>query len=132
MDAELRARVEGRTTAAEGGCLLWLGGTDTKGYPRVTVGRQMRLVRRLVVEDALGSTIADPSIVVVDTCGNRRCVARDHLRLTARGSAVLPLTCARGHRDDWYVSATGSRRECRGCRRERKRRRRLTGSGRGA
>lgn len=118
MDGALRSRIAARTARADGGCLVWLGGCDQAGYPRIAVGGRMRLVRRLVVEEALGAPIDDPAIVVSDRCGNRRCLALAHLALRTKAEARVAVRCRRDHEPDWRVSPNG-KRTCRACARER-------------
>ena len=63
---------------APGGCRLWTGKLNTPGRTMgvISVHSTTKLVHRVAFEEYYWK----PQSVVVQTCGNRLCIARDHLR----------------------------------------------------
>lgn len=66
------------------GCLLWQGYVDRDGYGRVITGSRIDGTRRsALVHRAMWEALVDPLPVdyeVDHECGQRNCVAVDHLR----------------------------------------------------
>ena len=63
----------------QGGCLVWIGGTDGKGYGRFNVNGRPKRSHRYAWEQANGPI---PEGMFIDhVCHNRACVSVDHLRL---------------------------------------------------
>lgn len=71
--------VEQRSTPAPNGCRIWTGSTNSKGYGNALNGD---LAHRVAFE----AYVRPLAIMerVTQTCGNRLCVARDHLVVGAR------------------------------------------------
>lgn len=69
----------------EGGCLVWTGHINAKGYPRMNVGgKKLVLVYRYVWERTHGPI---PEGAEIDhICFNRACLELSHLRLADRVS----------------------------------------------
>lgn len=137
-----------RCTRDENGCLLWPGST-TGGYARLGVGpdKSFPLTRLL-----LGLERGDPR-EALHSCDNTRCIAPEHLRvgthaenqaeMSARGRSrgghssdgsfrnAQKTHCVRGHAFDegnTYVETTSAglrRRQCRACRADYQRQRRI-------
>jgi len=125
-----------RYTVGPGGCWLWSGPLNAKGYGKH--GRKM--AHRLVYEILRGSV---PDGLQLDhTCRTRQCVNPDHLEPvtsrvnTMRGVGIaarraVSTTCKSGHQligSNVYIDPLGYRR-CRACvarwQRESKERRRV-------
>ena len=63
----------------QGGCLVWVGGTDGKGYGRFNVNGRPKRAHRYAWEQANGPI---PEGMFIDhICHNRACVEVTHLRL---------------------------------------------------
>lgn len=74
------AKVEPRDGSKwDGGCRLWLGNVNNRGYGRVRAYGKLRLAHRVAYELAEGSIPAGAK--VLHTCGNRLCCNPIHLRL---------------------------------------------------
>lgn len=107
------------------GCLLYVGAQRKNGYPVVGEGRSgWHYGHRLVYERAHGA-IPDGHRVH-HTCERTLCVEQSHLQaVTARehaaehGLAAGP--CRRCGADDWYVRPDTRTRQCRECKRRRRR-----------
>jgi hypothetical protein len=63
------------------GCLLWQRAVNSKGAPVAVIDGRTRLVRRVLFEREHGPIA--PGIVLVSTCGVKRCVELSHLQPTA-------------------------------------------------
>jgi len=64
-------------TEEVGDCLEWQGGYTTNGHPQTKHDGKPWMVRRLVL--ALSGVSIKPGYIVATTCGNLRCINRDHL-----------------------------------------------------
>lgn len=60
-----------------GGCHIWTASVSQSGYPMVCVNCRHVSLRRLMKRAKHGQ-------YVTATCGNRRCVRKDHLRVVSR------------------------------------------------
>ncbi len=75
-----------KTQPAEGGCSLWTGATNRKGYGQVWFRGSMRQVHRVVYEAVWGAI--PEGHMVMHLCDEPGCVNPDHLRTgTARDNA---------------------------------------------
>lgn len=109
-----------------GGCWLWMGYKQPDGYGQIWDRVKMRSAHRVAYELFRGPI---PDGLHIDhLCRNRMCVNPEHLEAvtqqenTRRGAAVIT-HCPQGHPyegGNLYVCPRG-KRECRTCRRDRKR-----------
>jgi len=117
------------------GCWLWIGSTDTPGYPSMGVNRKRRHASSVALELA-GRPLAAGQLAL-HKCDVKECVNPDHLyagnrhdnardkiqRGRDRGPAAVnrqKTRCNRGHAlsgDNLYVPSSGHR-HCRTCRSE--------------
>ncbi len=65
-------------------CWLWTGATDARGYPRFWLGNSVTAQRAALI---LSGVELDPAQQVINICGNRRCVRREHLAVASLGEA---------------------------------------------
>lgn len=73
-DQRFAAKVE-----ADGGCLIWTGALDPRGYGRFGLGgRRTVFAHRYALERSLGRPIAD-GMLACHTCDRPSCVNPDHL-----------------------------------------------------
>ena len=74
------------------GCLLWMGKTDKTGFGRVPAGVQGKCIQanRYAYELYFGEI--PEGMCVVQSCGNKRCVGKDHLTLLSRGEVNIMFT----------------------------------------
>jgi hypothetical protein len=79
-----------------GDCLLWAQSVNSTGYPQASIGCTTVMVRRYVFTELLGQTIPK-GCVIASRCGDRLCVAPEHLVAMKRG-AVQALAYAAGRR----------------------------------
>ena len=113
------------------GCWAWTGSRNKSGYGTLNTGRSTQYAHRVVYEILNGDIGAE---TLDHLCRNRSCVNPSHLEPVSRSVNILrgqappavnarKTTCKRGHRldADVYVSKDG-RRDCRVCRRQRRRR----------
>lgn len=63
----------------QGGCMLWLGRTDRKGYGRVFVGGAYKGTHRLSLRHFAGGPPTE-GLHAAHSCAHRHCVAPAHLR----------------------------------------------------
>lgn len=119
-----------------GDCWLWMGRKDKHGYGTVWWENRRQLVHRLVWQMLVG-TIPD-GLQIDHLCRVRSCTNPDHLDVVTHTTNVRRSPfyagshCRKGHLYD--VANTywrGDRRECRACKRERRRRWRLRQKGEG-
>lgn len=127
---QLAAIVASRSEAVPGGCVVWTGGLQSKGYGAFRFRRRLRYAHRVAYVASRGPI---PRGLVVDhLCRNRACVNPAHMELVTsvenvmRGVSIPAVnarkdTCVRGH-SDWSVRSSGPfagrRRWCRACSRE--------------
>jgi len=130
----LAERFTARTVPGENGCVLWTGPVSASGHP---LTHDFGLISARAVAWRLHrGRRPQRAMVVVTTCGDRLCVAGDHLRL-ARKATILRQNapqlvanrrkrrCPAGHpydEENTYVDRHGQR-YCRTCHRDRERRR---------
>lgn len=114
----------------ETGCWIWLGNRDQDGYGQFHYEKTVRS-HRFIYEYHNGDI--PEGMTVHHTCERRECVNPDHLTLTSIRDNVLAnggpsainaakTHCIRGHEfseKNTYVNTNGAR-ECRTCRRLRK------------
>ncbi len=127
-----RERLFSRLIIDPGGCVLWAGATDPKGYGKISMNGRSQLVHRVMYEMFAGPI---PDGLQLDhLCRVRHCANVDHLELvtprvnTLRGIGVSAVNavrthCPEGHAYDeanTYRSPCGDR-YCRACHRERER-----------
>lgn len=141
LKATLPARIASRI-AERDGCVVWTGAKNPDGYGRVVIigderGRY-QMAHRVVYELTVGPIPA--GLQTDHLCRVRACVRPDHLELVTlhenirRGTNIIATAlrsdyCVHGHPlfgDNLKVRQRAGRsrpvRECRTCRRERKRR----------
>jgi hypothetical protein len=89
---DLRAAITARIQPDGHGCLLWSGGTDKDGYPKIRINSvgNARQVHRIHWEQEIGAIPEGFQLSRLSSCPNRLCIAPAHLVLT-KG----PLTAAR-------------------------------------
>lgn len=132
--ADLSTRVE---RDEETGCLRWTG-AHANGYGHISLDGRQRLVHRVAYEQAYG---AIPEGLHVDHvwdrgCRHRDCIEPSHLEAVTlaennRRAKAKITHCRQGHPFDeanTHLSARG-KRECRTCKRDYMRRRRVTAFG---
>ena len=124
-DIEAR-RFAAKVEQGEGGCLVWTGCLNSRGYGCLGLRKQAWLAHRLVATVAFGEI---PAHLTVDhLCFNKQCVNPSHLEVVTRGentrrAAALQTHCKRGHPlsgDNVSVKVDGnghSHRQCRECNR---------------
>lgn len=66
--------------------MLWTGPCNGSDYPMVSVQRKNKTLRTIMME--LMNKKKKANQVVVATCGNKRCINPDHLRLHSRSSVL--------------------------------------------
>lgn len=79
-----------------GDCLRWAQGLNSTGYPQANIGGKPVMVRRYVFTELLKKQIPQGCCVTA-RCGDKTCVAPEHLVAMKRGS-VLVLAYAQGKR----------------------------------
>ena len=110
---------------APGGCWIYVGGTTKNGYAVVGEGRNgWHYGHRLSYQRLVGPIPKGHRLH--HECETPLCVNPDHLKpTTAKSHAIehgLGLgRCARCGADDWYLRPDNGARQCRSCRRERRR-----------
>lgn len=111
-------------------CWIWIGYVDPEdGYGRFKAGGVARRVHRLAYARWVDDL--DERVIVEQSCGDRRCVKPDHLKVISyaesAAQAVNPIAdnmhktaCDRGHPFDAQNTypIPGGGRACRTCRRE--------------
>lgn len=106
----------------DGECLVWPGATSSGGYPKIVVNGRAVLPHR----ELLGVT--EGRVVVEHSCGDKRCLNVEHMRLRARNeprpasNQLFPRRCQSGEHELWgmydvYVRPSDGGSECRKCRR---------------
>lgn len=76
-------------TSPSGGCLLWTGYRDAKGYGHIGGGGNYERAHRYAWSRVNGAI--PPGMQVDHTCWNKACVAIDHLRLATPSENVRNL-----------------------------------------
>lgn len=121
-------RLHARLRPADGGCLVWTGALDRKGYARIAIGGQRNAMGHRIAYEAAKGPI--PGGLTLDhLCRNPACCNPDHLEpvTSAENNAraahhrSLRTECKNGHP---YTPAStqispGGVKFCRICRRER-------------
>lgn len=118
-------RFDSRIMMIEGGCWLWLGYLDRKGYGRFSLGHKNRIAHRIAYEHYIGPI---PDGLPLDhLCRNRACVNPAHLepvttkvnnsRMVPNNGKAARTHCPQGHLlagDNLKVNKRGHRvcREC--------------------
>lgn len=74
---------------AEGGCLLWAGPYLTSGHPKAQWAGRSYPARRLLLE--LAGRPLRAGQVASDTCGERTCMAEEHLVASTKGAVLRRL-----------------------------------------
>lgn len=99
---DLRATIAKRTYS-EGGCLIWAGGVDKDGYPKIRIDSagRARQVHRIHWALEIGPVPDGFQLARLSMCPNRRCIAPAHLVLTEGA-----LTAARTANSDRAQSPT--------------------------
>lgn len=130
---EKRAALErffAKTRRLEGGCLLWLGALNSRGYGCCATGQKGRsaLAHRWIYEQTVGPI--PPGLTIDHLCRNRRCVEVAHMEVVTDRENILRGTsptaknarkthCIHGHPldgDNLIIKKDG-RRQCRTCQR---------------
>lgn len=73
-------------TVEDGDCLLWTRGC-ANGHPSARIDGKEQLVRRVLQEQASGPI--SPGKVLRVTCGNTKCLSRDHWTITTHRRIAL-------------------------------------------
>jgi hypothetical protein len=135
-------RLLARTEDGPGGCVLYTGTLNNRGYGTLSVDGKQKLVHRAIYELTVGPIgqglfldhtchNRDASCMGGDGCLHRRCVNVDHLEPvtgaenTRRGKSWaingLKTICPQGHPyDDENTHVYDGRRYCRACNRRHK------------
>ena len=71
-------------TVQDGDCLLWTGPSNGSGYPMVSITRKNHTLRTILA--VLYKKNKRSNQVVTTTCGNKRCIHPDHLRIVGKKS----------------------------------------------
>lgn len=79
MKTDPLTRLMRRTERDDRGCLLFLGGRNSKGYGKATIGGKSVLAHRYVYAAVNGDI--PPRLLVLHTCDVRHCVEPTHLFL---------------------------------------------------
>jgi hypothetical protein len=123
--APLVDRIAFRTENGSGGCVLWTGPLDEKGYGHLVLnGRNIRVHQASYIA-YIGEV--PPGLEIDHLCRVRHCVNPDHLEAVTHRENILrgegpsaqharKTQCLRGHEFD-AVTRDG-RRQCNTCRRE--------------
>ena len=140
MSAALADRVAALSVPTVGGCRLWTGALNSRGYGQVWDDGRSRSAHRVAYELAVGPIPA--GLVIDHLCGVRRCVEPAHLQpvtvaVNSARARTCPSTvnaaktsCLRGHPltgENLVVKLRGTRtpvRNCRTCTRDAAERRR--------
>lgn len=78
----------------EGECLIWTGKANNEGYPVFSAAKgECNLARRLAF--TLYGGVLKPRMPVIATCGDRKCVAKEHLQQVTT-SKVGKIAAAKG------------------------------------
>jgi hypothetical protein len=123
-----KAKLLARAVAAHGGCIVWTGSKNDRGYGHIDVNGQRQYTHRLSYELHVGPI---PDGLVIDhLCRNRACLNPHHLEPvtqgenTRRGERAQRTHCPQGHPYDeanTYVKRRvngAAHRNCRECSRE--------------
>jgi hypothetical protein len=109
-----------------GGCWLWLGAKDPRGYGRFSFHGRKWLAHRFAYEALVGWVPA--GLELDHLCKNKSCVNPAHLEAVTsyenkrRAGIVDKTHCKHGHAftpENTYVDAKRRRRVCRSCGRRR-------------
>lgn len=91
IPSPIAERIAQRVAPGPGGCLLWTGPLDRKGYGHINVGsmadgtRRPQPAHRAAWEAEFGP-ITDPRLCVCHACDTPACVNTDHLLLGTRAA----------------------------------------------
>lgn len=77
-------------TVQDGECMLWLGPSNGSDYPMVSVQRKNKPLRTIMA--VLLKRTKTKNQVMTTTCGNKRCISPDHLRVSRRSSVLKGTT----------------------------------------
>lgn len=135
---ETMAKFWKHTEPGEDGCILWTGPTLQNGTCMFYGGSFTKMrAQRFVYCAIFGSLPSD--LMVVPTCGQRRCVNPNHMALSTAGRNTMhgntppavnarKKVCKNGHEltpENVYVRKDGKGRQCKACNRENVRRHKL-------
>ena len=108
-------------------CWLWTGYINQYGQPAISIGRRSMGAWRVSFEAFIGD-ILDPMIVATSSCGNKKCVNPEHIKLMRRGQKPIEKThCKKGHEYSvvgFYTNKKGGRAACKKCVEEKEEKRR--------
>lgn len=124
---EFNLRCIMKKTRQEGECLVWTGSVNHNGYPETSIYYKRVRIHKWYYETFIGNI---PEGYDIDhTCGNRRCLAQEHLEPVTRKENLrrarvrkygsdLTTHCPRGHKmteDNTYIQPSNGTRKCRTC-----------------
>lgn len=78
----LREKLEFYSERTAGGCVVWIGYRDGRGYGRVAVGYEKKLAHRMSFEEHRAPI--PPGAVINHICRNRSCINPDHLETVSQ------------------------------------------------
>lgn len=131
MTTTIWSRIQERIAVDAGGCWIWQGSTNSKGYGLISSGGRVFLVHRVALLARDGAiepgyvadhTCHDPATCAGgSTCHHRLCVNPAHLEAVTiaensrRGAQQKRGTCKAGHRLTFRRRGTKLVRCCRQC-----------------
>lgn len=76
-------------TKKDGDCLIWTGYADKDGYGRFLYNRRTQIVNRVAYIIYHGEESLIDKVKITTSCGNRLCVAKEHVILIVTNSDKL-------------------------------------------
>ena len=131
---KVRQRLARRSQPGLGGCLLWLGGRNSKGYGKIKLGGRYHLSHRLAYELEYGPVPVE--LTLDHLCLTRHCLNTKHLEAVTNRENILrgvgitaqrarQTHCIHGHALKGVnlivqppTASHGASRRCRTCRRD--------------